>query len=76
MVVQRWFANGDYLTNRANPLEKSGAVDVRERQALLGNLDSQHTERRRRACAGSCGQSFHCFRYWRTAALSGKRDAS
>src|SRR4051812_17131620 len=38
--------NGDYLTILANPLEKQfGAVEVRERQALLGDLDSQHTDR-------------------------------
>jgi hypothetical protein len=49
--------------------KQSGAVAVRERQTLLGDLDSQHTERRRGACVGSCGQSFHCFRYWRTAAF-------
>src|SRR4051812_7541590 len=55
---------------RQSARKQSGAVDARERQALLGDLDSQDAERRRRACAGSCGQSFHCFRYWRTAALS------
>ena len=37
--------NGDYLTVRANPSRKqSGAVEVREGQALLGEMDSQHAD--------------------------------